>query len=262
MTTFPDINAAYLHLLRDVWFDPQFRPSPHKTTDSPGYIPNGGETRERLNYQVTIRRPDVPGFVTASEARNKLMNAFMAREIELFDKGEIRVDEMKRHSKLWERIANPDGTINANYGHMAMHLNDAGNIAYNPDQGFITQWAWAKARLKEDPDTRQAYLHFNRPKDQWEGNRDQPCTMFVQFIMRENRLHMASYMRSNDLVYGTPYNLGYFAHMMDLMVAELRPSYPHAEKGDLTHTVTSLHIYERHRDKVEAMLGLKVGKCT
>ena len=39
------------------------------------------------------------------------------------------------------------------------------------------------------------------------------------------------------------------------MVEELKPTYPNLTKGSYTHTVHSLHIYERDTEKILKMIG-------
>lgn len=152
-------------------------------------------------------------------------------------------------SKFWSKIKNPDGSSNANYGFMVYHLKDAGNEMFSTDE-MRSQWEWAKSRLVKRSDTGQAYLHFNRPKDQWDGNLDQPCVMFGQFIIRNQELNMTVSMRSNDLFFGTPYNWAYFIELMYRMCDELQEVYPSLKVGTLHHFATSLHIYEKHYGQV------------
>ena len=67
---------------------------------------------------------------------------------------------------------------------------------------------------------------------------------------------MTTVMRSNDLVLGLVYDLPWFCSLMDKMIDELIPYYPNLTKGHYTHSVHSLHIYEKDEDKVKKMLGM------
>ena len=158
------------------------------------------------------------------------------------------------------KLPNPDGTINANYGYMVYHIRDAGNLTYAPEDDFKSQWEWAKSRLSLRLTCKQAYLHFNRPSHQWDKNRDQPCTMFIQFLASRNattnnyQLNLCANMRSNDLVRGTPYNIMYFIVLLHRMVDELKSLYPELSVGYYYHHTTSLHIYHHDVKLVRTML--------
>ena len=118
-----------------------------------------------------------------------------------------------------------------------------------------TPWQWAKDSLIKDKDTRQAILRFSLPSHQWMGNKDQVCTMHGNFLIRDDKLNFSIVMRSNDLMLGLVFDLPWFCSLMDKMIEELKPHYPNLTKGYYTHTVHSLHIYERDELKVKKMLG-------
>ena len=107
---FPTTSAAYMQALHDVFF-------------SYDHLVKGGGTRfndadfyEKLNYSFTIKEPKVGTPETKSDVRNDTMKAYAAAETPLFDAGNLNEDgAMERLSKIWGRIKNPDGTINANY---------------------------------------------------------------------------------------------------------------------------------------------------
>ena len=241
-------SEAYLAALADVYYNYEYK------VEELGPDYNNKPFVEKLNYQFVIRQPTLDYITTKSEERNKVIRDYTDKETVLFDQGDI--ENLGSISQIWSKIANPDGTNNSNYGYMVYHIKDAGNPQYNPDQGYISQWEWARERLKQRQNTNQAILHFNRPKDQWFGNQDQPCTVFTQFTIRNNVLHFTSYMRSNDLVYGTPYNISYFIKLMYRMRDELKDTYPGLQIGNLTHNATSIHIYLHQFEKVKQMLAL------
>jgi thymidylate synthase len=261
--TYTSLSEAYLGILHDVWKTPDYihdavtpemkQNDPNPVTRNRNWYFNKAAKQEKTNYSFVIREPDENEQIkTRSEHRDDVMYEYSSKETVLFDKGD-RV-EIKQLSKVWQRVANPDGTINASYGYMVYHLKDAGNAEY--DDTFMSQWEWAKNRLLLKQTTNQAYIHFNRPKDQWNGNLDQPCCMNIQFQIRENRLNLLVNMRSNDLVYGVPYNMLYFVKLMHRMVRELKEVYPTLVVGDYYYHAASLHFYLKHLDKVEDMLGV------
>lgn len=262
--TYRTVSEAYLNVLKDVFENPDYThpsmtPMDMKDHHNPvvqnsNWYFNKGANQEKVNYRFTIIEPKQDENITThSETRNQIIYEYSTNETVLFDKGD-RV-QIKTLSKVWEKIANPDGTINANYGYMVYHLKDAGNAEY--DNTFISQWDWAKNRLLLLKKTNQAYIHFNRPKDQWNNNLDQPCCMNIQFHIRDDKLHLYVNMRSNDVVYGLPYNMLYFIKLMHRMVDELKHKYTTLSVGNFYYHTTSLHFYLKHLNKVKDMLGIK-----
>jgi thymidylate synthase len=99
-------------------------------------------------------------------------------------------------------------------------------------------------RLKSDPDTRQAVVTIWDPKlDLQPKKRDYPCTVLHQFRIRNNRLNMSVYMRSNDVWLGAAYDWFQFTRVQIAMASVLG-----VEPGTYAHHVGSLHIYEQNFD--------------
>ena len=73
--------------------------------------------------------------------------------------------------------------------------------------------------LKNGPDTRQAVLQLFAAADLIPGHNDVPCTCTLQFVIREGRLTLMVYMRSNDLHYGTPHDIFSFTMIQEGAVA-------------------------------------------
>lgn len=267
MQTYKTFTEAYLATLRDIHengtviegMDPVEKTNTHPDQDlfkNPLYYYNRATTRELLDFSFIITQPDpTEVLTTASPERNAVIAKYAEEETRLFDSGDLF--GLTNLSAVWRRVANPDGSVNANYGHMVYHLKDAGNLEFAPDTPLKSQWEWAKSRLLLDRNTRQAYCHFNRPKDQWDGNLDQPCTIFIQYVLRNNKLSLHGYMRSNDAVYGTPYNISYFIKLLWRMRDELLEAYPGLEIGTYTHHALSIHYYLRNERFVKEMLGIE-----
>jgi thymidylate synthase len=97
-------------------------------------------------------------------------------------------------------------------------------------------------RLMQDPDTRQAVVTIWNPQlDLQERKRDYPCTILHQFRIRDNKLNMSVYMRSNDVWLGAAYDFFQFTRVQIAMASVLG-----VEPGTYNHHVGSLHIYEQH----------------
>ncbi len=248
--TFATLDEAYQQALHDVLYFPEYESDPR-----------GLRVRERLGYKFTVRQPSMATPIqTADPERNKVIAAYTQAEMELFAKQTRSADEMAKAASYWKTIENPDGTINSNYGHLTQGRRICGNEAFSST--IRTPWEWAIATLLKDKDSRQAILHFNTPDHLWDGNRDIPCTTILQFFIRDDRLHIIVDMRSNDSIWGLPYNAYFFTTLLHRALRELHPHYHGLQLGSYTHFAHSLHIYERHFEMAERMLRPGLRKQT
>lgn len=104
-------------------------------------------------------------------------------------------------------------------------------------------------RLKADPDSRQAVATIWNPQyDLQPGKRDYPCTVLHQFRIRDNKLNMSVYMRSNDVWLGAAYDFFQFTRVQIAMASVLG-----IEPGKYAHHVGSLHIYEQHYESADKL---------
>lgn len=110
-------------------------------------------------------------------------------------------------------------------------------------------------RLKADSDTRQAVVTIWDPTlDLQPGKRDYPCTILHQFRVRDNKLNMSVYMRSNDVWLGAAYDFAQFTRVQLAIASVLG-----IEPGTYAHHVGSLHLYETHFTAVKKLV--KVDKA-
>jgi thymidylate synthase len=109
------------------------------------------------------------------------------------------------------------------------------------------QYPLAIDKLRNDSDTRQAVITLWNPNlDNQPNKRDYPCTILHQFRIRNNKLNMSVYMRSNDVWLGAAYDFFQFTRVQIAMASVLG-----IEPGKYAHHVGSLHIYEQHYDAAE-----------
>lgn len=121
--------------------------------------------------------------------------------------------------------------------------------AYGPRTA--SQMSTAIDRLRKDPDTRQAIVSVWDPLHDLfiEGRKDYPCTIMMQFLIRNDRLVMHTTMRSNDLWWGLSYDMFMFTQLQ-LAVANALG----IEPGPYHHHSISMHFYERDRAAIAACI--------
>lgn len=124
----------------------------------------------------------------------------------------------------------------------------------NPDYGaygprIIEQVGDCIDILHGDPTTRRAVISIWNEKDLTHTG-DRPCTVFLQFLVRDNgfgpALELHSYMRSQDVWLGVPYDIFMFTQLQHTVAFILG-----LPAGQFAHHATSLHIYETDLSKVD-----------
>lgn len=266
---FETINDGYIELVHRLLTKPDDYEKVTLEGCRKGKMVNKKSRYHLRNVHIIFKNPkSFNCYKVVDDNRSNTMNNYMEKERKMFDDGIIDSNEMSKISKIWKCIENPDQTINANYGYMVYYIKDArtrydipiyNNYRLENDtcNDYMSQFEWCQIKLKNNIHTLQAYMHFNRPKDQYLDNLDQPCTMYCQFMVVDNKLNFISCMRSNDVIYGTPYNLAYFKILQERMLDYLNIECEYnLEFGYLHHNATSLHLYEDKIDIAKKICGL------
>lgn len=194
---------------------------------------NGNKCYELLNQQFIIdpTRPII-------SFSNRPFNwKYFLGEIVWYLKRTNDPKFISNFSKFWNGLKNPDGTVNSNYGYQLF-----GENPYNQ------QLYWALEQLKSDQFTRKAVCFVSKPNYQYPNNKDFICTMYCNFWIRKNELHMKVNMRSNDIFWGATYDIPFFSLIMQSMRLLLLPYYPNLILGKYIHQMDNVHFYQRHLD--------------
>jgi thymidylate synthase len=113
------------------------------------------------------------------------------------------------------------------------------------NDGKPDQLKMAYEALLHTPNSRQIVLQiwasqFDLP-DPNPRSKDVPCNLISHLLIRHGKLEWLQVMRSNDLIWGTPYNFVQFTTIQEIMAGWLG-----VEVGTYNHISDSLHVYERH----------------
>lgn len=129
--------------------------------------------------------------------------------------------------------------------------------AYGP-RIFKKSWIEAKEKLCSDIHSRQAVISiYDDNLDLKTQTKDVPCTLTMHFMIRNNKLHLFVNMRSNDFIWGFPYDTFSFTMFQELMAKEIG-----VKMGAYHHFINSAHIYKRHFElskKIRNSLGESYG---
>ena len=117
------------------------------------------------------------------------------------------------------------------------------------------QLARAYTALAASPTSRQVVLNiydqrYDSP-EQSPRSKDIPCNITSMLLVRDNALYWLQTMRSNDLMWGTPYNFIQWTMLQEVMAGWLG-----VELGHYTHMVNSLHVYKQHFADLEAVCNV------
>jgi thymidylate synthase len=104
--------------------------------------------------------------------------------------------------------------------------------------------------LRTLPNSRQVVLQIWDPRvdfpDPAPTSQDVPCNLLSHVMIRNGKLEWLQVMRSNDAVWGLPYNFIQFTTLQEVLAGWLG-----IPLGSYNHVSDSLHIYERHWQLVE-----------
>lgn len=166
--------------------------------------------------------------IVTSKIRNMPMR-YAVGELAWYLSGSNKVRDIAQYAKKWAEISDDGETNNSAYGYRIFYKF-----------GF-DQWEFVKELIKRDPNTRQAVIHIKDASNA--PTKDTPCTVYLQFFLRDNKLNLSVHMRSNDIWMGVPYDMFSFCFLQVKMAMELG-----VEVGTYTHYAGSLHMYKRDYD--------------
>ena len=228
MKTYNNFTDAYIDLCKLIKDDYTFISSPR-----------GMKIKEKLGVQFRIKNPrDRLPFVAA---RNFSLSYLVAETL-WYMSGDNSTEWISRYAPFWKDISDDGWTANSAYGARIFKRND--RIA----GGKLVQWDYVKNELKRDSDSRRAVIHIRTPDDSIHAVKDVPCTLALQFFIRDNALHLHVNMRSSDIILGLSYDVPAFTIMQEVMANELGVGL-----GEYVHTSNSLHCYERDFEMLDAI---------
>jgi len=141
---------------------------------------------------------------------------------------------ISQYGSMWERLTDNGMTNNSAYGHLMKY-----KFGFDQIEKMIEL-------LQKDPTSRRAVINLNTPNKNVIETHDEPCTIALQYLIRDGKLNCTGMMRSNDIWFGFPYDIAFFtelqryiAHRLDIPV------------GSYTHFVTSMHLYDKDYDTIK-----------
>lgn len=186
--------------------------------------PRNRKTLELLAYRRTFDMQ----FPVITVAQRELGYKFMCAEAAWILAGRNDVATIKPFSKAIAKFSDDGETF---FG------------AYGPK--VTDQLPYCAATLKQDPYSRQAVINIWRENPK--STKDCPCTLSLQFILRQPFVHTVATMRSSDAWLGWPYDCFNFTMITVALLLILRElECPRYALGSLTLQAGSQHLYEEN----------------
>lgn len=237
-----------------VAFDDIFVSLLRKLSRTPDFVcaPRGQKIKESLGLTLVLTDPRSRFIHNPARKANY---GFAAGEFLWYWQGRRDLEMMLYYNKRMRDFSDDGTTLNSAYGFRLRNGSDLLDCD--------SQWNNCRASLIEDPDSRRAVMTIFSPFDLdtavHRGSKDVPCTLSLQFFIRDNCLHLHVHMRSNDAIWGLTNDLFSFTLFHECMLLDLQrsdPKFRDLRLGSYYHTAGSLHLYERHFEMAEEVIKL------
>ncbi len=208
-----------------------------------------GGSKEILGYAARLNNP-LANFMF--NPIRKMHPSYAAGEMIWYLSGEERIDAIVPYAPQYDRFAEdgmdprgePEDVVRiarGAYGHRWRYAEK-----YNQVHQEFDQLERLIELLHEKPNTRQAVVTMYHPFDlqRAERSKDIPCTLALNFIVRDGKLNLIATMRSNDHWLGFPYDVFCFTTLQQLIAMQLG-----IPVGWYQHQAMSLHAYDRNLQK-------------
>lgn len=235
-----NVDALWQNAIEDV-FDGASRSS------------RNGKMVERIGHQSCLWKIDaihknVPNLV--QNERRAASRLFASAELIWYMGDDATTDMICNYAPNYFRFAD-EGVLWGAYGHR-FH-NDPG---FMRERTPVQRQAWPNQliaivrELNDHVNSRRAVVVLwnggDLPHAVNDDKADLPCTLTMQFMKRDDQLHMIVTMRSEDVWLGMPYDLHAFLSIQELVASATRSGL-----GSYIHQVGSLHAYEKDWPKLQ-----------
>ena len=191
------------------------------------------KTKEITNAQVTLT--NINNNLVSIRNMSKL---YLLAELTWYFAGRTDTKFIGTFANTWRMITDDGKTNNSAYGYIIQYKH-----GFNQIKKVIEL-------LRKDPTSRRALININTPNKNVIETKDEPCTIALQFLIRNNKLNCTAMMRSNDIWFGFPYDVAFFTELQKYIANQLN-----IDCGEYTHFATSLHAYEKDYNHINEVIS-------
>lgn len=193
-----------------------------------------GENCELIGVSVEITNPRAR--LSRTETRGRPFSCI--GELLWYLSGSDKLEFIEYYLAAYKKFAEDDGSVYGAYGPRVFPSCESG------------QFERVFELLREKQSTRQAVIQIFSAKDIEKRKKDTPCTCTLQFLVRDERLHLIACMRSNDAMVGFPHDVFAFTMLQEIMASRLG-----FDVGTYRHFAGSMHIYQNRISEAEQFLN-------
>ena len=197
-----------------------------------------GNTRELQNVKIVLQ--DINQNIVSVRG---ISPSYLFGELLWYFNGDNSLEFISQFSSFWRKLSDDGKTCNSAYGYLMQEA-----YGFNQIEKVIEI-------LSDDPLSRRAKINLNVPNASVKETNDEPCTMTLHFMIRNNKLNCTTVMRSNDIWLGFPYDVAFFTELQKYIARRLGVEY-----GWYTHFVVSMHMYDRDAEKLAKIVENPVSK--
>jgi thymidylate synthase len=151
---------------------------------------------------------------------------------------------ISKYGSMWKRLTDDGITNNSAYGYIMQY-----KFGFNQIEKMIEL-------LQKDPTSRRAVININTPNERVIETHDEPCTIGLQYLIRDGKLNCTGIMRSNDVWFGFPYDVAFFTELQRYIASRLN-----IRVGTYTHFVVSMHLYDKDYDAIQKIVQNRESEC-
>lgn len=168
-------------------------------------------------------------------ARGRMINLpFALAETVWILSGSNELAMLQYYNRNYGQFSEDGQTLWGAYGHRLRHAF-----------AEVDQLEEVIDKLTKDPNSRQAVItYWNPALDNQLDKKDYPCNNLSHAMIRNGKLEWTQFLRSNDIIWGMPYNFIQFGTLMSYVASRLN-----LPLGNLSYIADSLHIYEDMLDQ-------------
>lgn len=228
MLRYPGLSELYLATLRNVCGAYEYRSAPR-----------GHAEREIIGYGARIDDPRARFCLHAARKQNVVFNY---AEALWYLSGRNDLEFIAHYAPSMARYS-PDGKHlpGTGYGARLLHYGERGLDQIERALDILS---------RDDAESKRVVLQiFSADEELYRRNIDVSCTLGLQLLLREGRLHMVAFMRANDAYIGLLNDVFSFTFLQEYLASRLG-----CELGTYAHQVGSIHVYDDNLPRVQALL--------
>jgi len=217
-------------------------------TDGMAQDSRNGDTVELLHHTIKLERPWERFQFHAMRADNPFAKVAEALWVLA---GRNDATWLARYLPRATQFADDGETWRAGYGPRLRQWAATSHGALVPPNWPVDQLDTVRERLLRNLDDRRAVVSLWDPYEDGttKESKDFPCNNWLHFLVRDERLHLAVAVRSNDAWWGwSGINTFEFSVIQEAMATWLDVGI-----GSYTSFASSFHLYERHWQAAHAV---------